>query len=476
MTLITITPPAHIHLIGICGTGMGALAGLLKARGYKVTGSDAGVYPPMSDALAALQIPVAEGYRPENLTPRPDLVVVGNICRQDHPEAAAAREQGIPFASFPRTVHDLFLAEREPIVIAGTHGKTTTTALTAYLLEATGRDPSILVGGVTHNFGNGFKLGNGRQFVIEGDEYDSAYFEKVPKFSFYAPHAAVITSVEHDHVDIYPTVESYEAAFSALAEQITEGPLAIYSGDEGARRVAANAECPVITYGVKGDPFEFEPTWLATPRGNSSFELQVEGISRGIFETPLPGRHNVRNVLAALIMAHSAAGVPLADLQKALPGFGGIDRRQQVIGTPGNITVYDDFAHHPTAVRCTLEALKSRHPGGRIIAAFEPRSATACRNLHQESYARAFDAADMAIIAPLGRSLPENESLDTTKLAADISARRIRAVAVKSIDEIVEIVLANARPGDGVALLSNGSFGAIHPKLVEALEKRFGGA
>jgi len=326
-------------------------------------------------------------------------VVVGNICRQDHPEAAFARESGIPFASFPRTVHDLFLVNREPIVIAGTHGKTTTTALTAYLLEATGRDPSILVGGVTHNFGHGFKLGNGKNFVIEGDEYDSAYFEKVPKFSFYAPHAAVITSVEHDHVDIYPTVEAYEEAFAHLVEQVSPGPLAVYSGDEGARRIAALADCPVITYGVKGDPFQYEPAWLAVPRASGSFELQVEGIPRGIFEPPMAGRHNIRNVLAALIMAHRAAGVPLAGCsRRCLDSVASIDAsRSSALLPTSPSTMTSRIIPPPCAAplkRCVRNtpadgssppsSLAPQRPAGRFIKRATP--ARSMRPIWQSSH------------------------------------------------------------------------------------------
>ncbi|MCK9523250.1 MAG: Mur ligase family protein [Proteobacteria bacterium] len=469
MHKLSLPPSSHIHLIGICGTGMGALAGLLNARGHRVTGSDEGVYPPMSDMLQSLQIPVAIGYGPQNLDPRPDLVIVGNICRADHPEAQAAKDMGIPYASFPRTVRDLFLRERQSLVIAGTHGKTTTTALTAFLLEAAGSDPSVLIGGVTRDFGSGFKLGKGPAFVIEGDEYDSAWFEKVPKFSFYVPHAAVITSVEHDHIDIYPTAEAYEAAFRTLVEQVDPGPLAVYSGDAGAMRVAEHADCPVVTYAVKGDPFSFEPSWLAIPKGLHDFELRIEGRQAGLFRSPMMGRHNLRNTLAALIVAHVSQGVPLETLRAQLPQFQGVQRRQQQLGTPGDITVYDDFAHHPTAVRETLASLKARHPNGKLIAAFEPRSATACRSLHQQAYAEAFDDASLTIIAPCGRNLPDAERLDTQRLARDLRTRGTTATATATTDDVLAAIVDAARPGDTVVLFSNGAFGDIRSRLIDAL-------
>jgi UDP-N-acetylmuramate: L-alanyl-gamma-D-glutamyl-meso-diaminopimelate ligase len=469
MSRIDLEPPATVHLIGICGTGMGALAGLLRARGFVVTGSDARAYPPMSTDLEGRGIRVVEGYRAANLGHDPDLVVVGNVCRVDHPEAAAARERGLAYASLPRTVHDLFLAEREPIVVAGTHGKTTTTALTAYLLHATGREPSFLLGGISADFGAGFGLGLGPHFVIEGDEYDSAYFEKQPKFLSYAPSAAVITSVEHDHVDIYPTAESYRAVFGELAELVDPGPLAIFAGDADALRLADRARCEVTTYGVEGDAPTDELSWCAAVRDAGAFELFVSGDSRGVFRTPIAGRHNLRNTLAALLMAHRAAGVPLAELADALPGFVGVARRQQVVGEPRGITVYDDFAHHPTAVRETISALAANHPPGRLAAAFEPRSATACRRVHQQSYVEAFDSAGLAIIAPVGRELPAEERLDTALLAEELASRGTTAVAASTHDDVIDAILEWARPGDGVVLMSNGAFGGVRERLLEVL-------
>ena len=466
-----IKPPVKVHLIGICGTGMGALAGLLKQSGYDVTGSDSGAYPPMSDELKRLGIPLFEGYSADNLAHHPALVVIGNVCRPDHVEAVAAQKMGLPYASFPQTLKNLFLIHRLPYVVAGTHGKTTTTSLLAFLLEKCGVNPGVLVGGITKDFGAGFKVGEGKPFVVEGDEYDSAYFEKRAKFLSYTPAAAIITSVEHDHIDIYPDKKSYFDAFRAFAELVHPGPLAVYSGDAGCREIleTTHLEANVITYGVEKDPFLFEPSWLASPRGHNKFSLVVEGINHGTWETPLVGTHNLRNTLAALILAHKAAGLSMDELRDALPHFGGIARRQQIIGTPNDITIYDDFAHHPTAVRVTLEALRTRHPKSKIIAAFEPRSATACRKLHQGQYSHAFGNADLALIAPIGRNLPKNEALDTLQLANALQRNGVPSIATESIEHLQSLIEKEAVQGDVVVLFSNGSFGGLHQKLLAAL-------
>ncbi len=470
MRELNIEPPATVHLIGICGTGMGALAGLLAARGYQVTGSDRHAYPPMSTELERLGIKVVEGYAASNLDHNPSLVVVGNVCRRDHPEAAAARERGLTYASMPRTFGELFLKQRRSLVIAGTHGKTTITSLTAFLLHATGRDPSLLVGGVAADFGAGFRLGSGEWFVVEGDEYDSAYFEKIPKFLSYSPRAAVITSVEYDHIDIYSSFDEYRQAFVSLAELVPPpGPLAVYAGDSAAVEVAARASANVVFYGVEGDPFATEPSWVAKELPDRRFELIVDRAACGVFDTPLSGRHNLRNAVAALILCHRAAGVPLEELARALPEFRGVRRRQEVVGRPGGVTIYDDFAHHPTAVEETLAALATLHPPGRLFAAFEPRSATACRRLHQERYAAAFGSAGRVVIAPPGRDLPDDIQLDTRLLARDLTEQGIAATAANSIDEVLEEIVAWVRRGDGVALLSNGAFGGLGKRLLEAL-------
>ncbi|MCP4606170.1 MAG: hypothetical protein GY847_37600 [Proteobacteria bacterium] len=473
MKKLSLSPPATVHLIGICGTGMGALAGLLATRGFRVTGSDLHAYPPMSTALEDLGINVIEGYSASNLDHNPDLVVVGNVCRRDHPEAAAAVEKGLTFASMPNTLCELFLRGKRPLVAAGTHGKTTITSLTAFLLHATGQDPSFLAGGVSTDLGPGFRLGSGDCFVVEGDEYDSAYFEKVPKFISYAPSSAVITSVEHDHIDIYPSFDNYKAAFSQLAKLVKPpGILAVYAGDPTAVEIARLSMAEVVLYGAEGDPLPSSVDWKAVQVGRGRFKLVVNEKDSGLFETGLSGQHNLRNIIASLILCHRSAGVSLDELAHALPGFKGVRRRQEIVGRPAGMTVYDDFAHHPTAVEETLKALAPLHPPGRLLAAFEPRSATACRRLHQSRYTEAFYAAGQVVIAPPGRALPEEELLDTRLLAKQLNERGVTTAIADSVDDVLGLIIEWIRPGDGVVLMSNGSFGGLAARLIEALQPK----
>ncbi|MCU0662797.1 MAG: Mur ligase family protein [Myxococcota bacterium] len=468
-TAITLSPGSTVHLIGICGTGMGALAGLLVDAGYRVSGSDAGIYPPMSTQLEQRGIEISVGYGAHNLAHRPDLVVVGNICRPEHPEAVAAAEMGLRIASMPAVVRDLLLKGKRPIVIAGTHGKTTTTSLTATLLDAAGLHPSVLVGGVAANFGTGARLDNGPHFVIEGDEYDSAFFEKQAKFLSYEPDALVVTSVEHDHIDIYPTFEAYQDAFAQLVRLVRSGPIAVWAGSDAACGLMKGAAVEVVPYAAASDHCAVPPRLLARPTSNQAFRLIMDGADLGLFQTPLRGVHNLRNTLAALAMAHLYAKVDIAALARCLPLFRGVARRQELVATVRGVHVYDDFAHHPTAVRETLLALRGAHPTSKLIAAFEPRSATACRKLHQDAYAEAFEAADHAILAPVGRDLPEDSRLDTTSLAAAIANRGTEAVAAKTLEEVIERIAERVGPGDVVVLLSNGAFGDLRRRVPEAL-------
>ncbi|MCC6873201.1 MAG: UDP-N-acetylmuramate:L-alanyl-gamma-D-glutamyl-meso-diaminopimelate ligase, partial [Sandaracinaceae bacterium] len=396
----------HVHLIGVSGTGMGALAGLLRAAGHHVTGSDVAFQPPMGDALARWGVETRRGYDPANLEPAPDLVVVGNVCRPDHVEARAAIDRGLRYASLPATLAELFLAEREPIVVAGTHGKTTTTSLLAYLLDRAGLDPGLLVGGVARDF-EGARIGHtGGPFVVEGDEYDSAFFEKSPKLWQYLPSGAIVTSIEHDHIDIYPTLATYLAAFTGFVERMAEGsPLVVAADDPLVRDVVRGAgHVRVIGYAIEGDDTgDVVPRWVATPRLDGTarvFDLRRDGALVGTALTPMAGLHNVRNATAAIALAHEACDVPIDALLRALEGFRGVRRRQELVASIGGVSVYDDFAHHPTAVRETVRALRERHPSGRIAAVFEPRSATASRRIHQAAYVEAFDDAHLTVLAP----------------------------------------------------------------------------
>ncbi|GAB4208291.1 MAG: Mur ligase family protein [Sandaracinaceae bacterium] len=469
----------HVHLIGVAGTGMGALAGLLQAAGHRVSGSDVAFYPPMGDALRRWGIETKTGFSPANLEPRPDLVIVGNVCRKDNPEARAAIDGGLRYASMPGALEELFLTERASWVIAGTHGKTTTTTLVAYLLHALGRDPGLLVGGIPLDFGESFRVGRAdAPFVIEGDEYDSAFFEKTPKFWRYAPKAAILTSIEHDHVDIYPTEASYLDAFVGFVERIPEdGVLVAFAGDPHVREVARRARCRVVFYALgHDDTGDVSPTWTAAPiaasGGAQPFDLFVGGTFGCNVLSPLSGEHNVRNALAAIALLSEASNgtLPVTEPVRALRAFRGVKRRQELRGEARGVRVYDDFAHHPTAVRETLAGLAARHPEGRLIAAFEPRSATACRKLHEEAYKEAFYAADLTVLAPLGRTnVPQAERMDVDAVVEGLRARGKDAIAARDLDDVLRTLAREARAGDTVVLMSNGDFGNLHPRLLAAL-------
>lgn len=482
----------HVHLIGVCGTGMGALAGLLRAAGHRVSGSDKAFYPPMGPALKRWGVETREGYGPDNLEPRPDLVVVGNVCRPDHPEARAAIDAGIPYASFPATLAKEVLGARRPLVVAGTHGKTTTSTLLAFLLDRAGLDPGFLLGGVPRDFDASFALGHeGGPFVVEGDEYDSAFFEKSPKLWQYRTQAGILTSVEHDHIDIYPDEASYLAAFEGFVQQLPkDGLLVAYAGDPQVRAVAAKAPCRVSYYALEGDDTGgVSPIWSgALSRGHAvdgrvplALDVYGGGSFCGRVQLPLAGAHNARNALAALALATEAGGADLAGAMRALPTFTGVRRRQDRLATlhhaAGDVWVYDDFAHHPSAVRETVAAIRARHTEGRLIALFEPRSATASRRTHQAEYPEAFAAADATILAPVGRaSVLEEERLDTEAIAAAIRDAGGDAVAAESLDAVVTEAVARATHGDTVLLMSNGTFGDIAPRLIVALtQKLIGG-
>lgn len=466
--------PKSIHLIGICGTGMGSFAGLLKAAGHTVRGSDENVYPPMSDKLAAWAIPVLSGYRPENLDPTPDLVVIGNVIKRTNLEAQAVATRGLPFTSFPHALGELFLKQKHSVVVAGTHGKTTTTSLVAWLLTSAGRDPGLLVGGVPGNFGEGFRLGHGEHFVVEGDEYDTAFFDKGPKFLHYQPRSLILTSLEYDHADIYDSVEAIERQFDRLVDLVPEGGK-IYACANSPRVLGRveHARAPVETYtAAEGVTAHWHARDLTFDAKGASFSLFQQRIRLGRFELPMPGRHNVENAVAAIALA-LGAGLSVSEVKEGLATFKGVARRQTVRAEIDGVRIIDDFAHHPTAVAVTIEAVRQKYPEGQLWAIFEPRTATSSRKYFQDLYATAFDAADQVIIASVGRKeLAEAERLDTETLANTIAARGRNAFYLPDVDAIVTHLAQNARPQDTLLFMSNGGFGGIYAKMEAALRGR----
>ncbi len=473
---------ARIHVMGIGGTAMAALAGMLVDAGYVVTGSDTGVYPPMSDYLASLGIDVMIGYKAENLAHKPDLVVVGNVIRADYEEAQALLASDLLYCSFPQLLGALFLKDRRSIVVAGTHGKTTTTALIAWLLESAGRSPGFLVGGRMKNFERTARTGTGAAFVIEGDEYDTAFFDKGPKFLHYRPRTALITSVEFDHADIYRDLDHVKESFRKLVAIVPpsgddasedgtpDGGCIVARWDhDDVRDVCGDAACEVRKYG-EGQQWDGRIDGVDTERGVMTFTVLRDGNPWGRFESGLVGEHNLYNQVAAVAVLERE-GLTAAQLATGFATFGGIKRRQEIIGEPRHITVLDDFAHHPTAVKVTLEALRLRFGKRRMWAIFEPRSATSRRAVFQEAYAGAFDAAEVVVIAhPHDQSrIPEDERFDSARLVEKLRARGLEAFHYEQVEEIVAVVAANTLPWDVVAVLSNGGFGGLHAKLLKAL-------
>jgi UDP-N-acetylmuramate: L-alanyl-gamma-D-glutamyl-meso-diaminopimelate ligase len=474
----------RIHLIGACGTAMGTLASMLQQRGHDVSGSDQHVYPPMSDFLRAEGIRLLEGYSEAHVTEPIDLVVVGNAISRGNPELETVLDRRLRYCSLPEAVRDFFLWGTQSVVLAGTHGKTTTTSLTGWLLTHAGLDPGMLVGGIARNFGPSgasYRMGSGQLFVIEGDEYDSAYFDKSAKFLKYLPSIAVINNIEFDHADIYPDLEAVRVAFRRLVNLVPRTGLTLLGVDSP----EASALEPLVrsraqTFGVSESAHwraldvAFEPAGgegdeAGTSRTRTTFRLLRDGVDLGVVEVPMAGLHNVRNVLAALAVG-AELGVELEVLREGLLRFEGVKRRLEVVGERRGITIYDDFAHHPTAVAETLRAVRSAAPGRRLWAIFEPRSASSCRRVFQEDFARAFQSADEVVIATVFRSaLPDSERLSESRLVSDLTAAGVAARHLPDVESIVEAVSAEARAGDLIVIMSNGGFGGIHGKLLKAL-------
>jgi UDP-N-acetylmuramate: L-alanyl-gamma-D-glutamyl-meso-diaminopimelate ligase len=461
----------HVHFIGICGTAMATLAVMLKQRGFDVRGSDQNVYPPMSDFLATQGITIHQGYRPEHIDADLDFVVVGNAISRGNAELEELLDKKIRYCSLPEAIRDEFLWGARSIVIAGTHGKTTTTSLTGWVLTHGGLDPSVLIGGIAENFDSSFRLGGGRDFVIEGDEYDSAFFDKTAKFLKYLPDIAVVNNVEFDHADIYPDLDAIRLAFRRFVNLVPRKGLLLLGDDPEARRLAAFAHCRVETFGLD-DGADWQAHDLKPRQDGMTFSVRRKGSPIGSFEVPLLGAYNVRNALAAIAVG-AAAGLSPQTAAEALRQFKGVRRRLQLRAQVDGVSVFDDFAHHPTAIAETLGGVRSAFPEQRIWAIFEPRSATSCRRVFQSDFARAFEAADEVVIAEVFRSnLPEQERLSGEQLVGDLRKMGKKARYIPAVDDIVATVAREKRNGDLVVIMSNGGFGGIHQKLVDALSAR----
>lgn len=469
----------RVHLVGVAGTGMGSFAGMLKAAGYEVTGSDENVYPPMSDMLKAWGIPAASPYRRENLDDaKPDLVIIGNVIRRVNPEATAVRERGLKQMSFPAALGSLFLARSHAVVVAGTHGKTTTSSMMAHVLVEAGKDPSFLVGGVTQNYSGNYRVGKGPHFVVEGDEYDTAYWDKGSKFLHYRPRTAILTSVEFDHADIFRDLPHYEATFEKFVRLIPQdGQLIVCAAYPNAVKLAREGcQGRVVTYVAKeGADADYVPREVSFGANGARFQVVERGTVLGTVELPMGGLHNVENALS-VIAAARGLGLSFDEIARGLSTFQGVKRRQEPRGEPNGILVVDDFAHHPTAVRETIDAIHHRYPERRLWAIFEPRSNTSRRNIHQEDYAHAFTGATRATLKVPERhdKVPVGEELDVRKLVADLQAQGIAAEGSTDVQAMVDLVARESRPGDVLLVMSNGSFGGFIEKLLVALKARTG--
>jgi UDP-N-acetylmuramate: L-alanyl-gamma-D-glutamyl-meso-diaminopimelate ligase len=468
----TIARGARIHLLGVSGTAMASLAGLLEEKGFRVTGSDNDCYPPMSTLLAELGIEVRTPYSPSNLPETVDLVVVGNALSRGNPELEAVLERRLAYASMPEVLKDLFLRDRTPVVVAGTHGKTTTSALTAWLLDSAGREPGFLIGGLPTNFGRSFRSGRGEAFVVEGDEYDTAFFDKGPKFLHYLPQVAILGNVEFDHADIYRDADDVERAFRLFANLVPRNGLLIAGIEsERARRVAAGAISPVETFAV-----ETEADWTAevleSGAEGTRFRVRLKGVGLAEASARLWGPASLRNALAAAAAARFL-GCSGEEIARGLSTFEGVKRRLEVRGVERGVTVVDDFAHHPTAIRETLLAARSRFPGARILSVFEPRSFTSRSRVFQKELGEALALSDEVVLGQVFSSsrLPPAEELSEEQLAEDLGASGVEAAFVPRVEEIVARLEERAGPGDVVLVMSNGSFGGLHQKLLDALRR-----
>ena len=459
----------RFHLVPIGGTAMVPLAALLLEKGHRVSGSDGKLYPPMSTTLERLEIAVAEGFAAEHVPPDADVVVVGNAALRDNVEAAEAARRGIPVLSLPQAVRQYLLPGKTSVVITGTHGKTTTSALTAWLLLESGRDPGFLVGGEMQNLGRGYRLGGGPHFVLEGDEYNAAFFDRGPKFLHYEPQHLFVGNIEYDHADLYPDMASVIEAFRKVVRLVPpQGAVVINADDPRVEELAQESRAPVVRVSIARPTADFSAGDITFHAQGTDFTLLEAGLPTVRLSSPLAGLHNVRNALGAIALARGV-GLSDSEIARALPRFGGVRRRLEIKGEKHGVLVVDDFAHHPTAVAGTLAAARTRFPGRRLWALFEPRSNTAGRKMFEEEYAEAFSAADALVIAPVyhAQRLSEDNRIDREALVRRFGAGGKPAFAPQSIDEIPAILRGQIKPGDVLLLMSSGAFGGLPESLLD---------
>lgn len=459
-----------IYLMGICGTGMASLAGILKQEGYSVTGSDQNVYRPMSRFLEDLSIPVLKGYCPANLEPPPDLVVVGNVITRDNPEALQLSRLAIPYISLPQALKHFALKGRRTIIVAGTHGKTTTSALVAWILEKAGMDPGFMIGGIINNFQRNFKIGEGPFFIVEGDEYDTAFFDKGSKFLHYSPWITVLSSIEFDHADIFRDLEHLVQTFRRLIDLIPPDGLLIINGDDPiVVSEAGRAKCPVISYGLN-EGLQWRAVDITSRKEFTQVRILRKGTEYASLLTPLYGIHNISNLLSAVAVSEFLE-IDTSILCESVRSFAGVRRRQEVKGEKAGVLVLDDFAHHPTAVEKTIGAVREKYGSRRLIAVFEPRSNSSRRNVFQERYASSFDRAELVFVPepPMMEKIPEDERFSSARLVDSLNERGLKAFYSPDSDNLLNQLIGQIRKDDVVLIMSNGSFDNLHDRLLERL-------
>ena len=463
----------NIYMIAICGTAMGSLAAMFKSQGYHVSGSDDQVYPPMSTFLETQGIKILEGFREDHLQSNPDLVIIGNAMSRGNPEVEFVLERKIPYTSSAEALKRFFLQGKSSIVVAGTHGKTTTSAITAWLLEFAGKNPGFMIGGIPKNFNQGFKLSPSNLFVVEGDEYDTSFFDKAAKFFHYLPESVIVNNIEFDHGDIYSDLDQIKLAFKRLINLIPRNGLLLANNDDpNVTEIMSSAFSRVETFGLSSTAF-WNAENIQFSKEQTSFDIIRDGKRFASVNTILTGYHNIRNILAATGVAHFY-GVSAAEIRDALPLFKNILKRLEIKAVINGITIYDDFAHHPSKVKSTIQGLRQRFPDQRIWAVYEPRTATAKMKVMERNYSLAFDDADITVFAPLHlphKIKPENR-LSVESLVEQIRTRNKQVHYLPSVQEIVEFITQHAHPGDQVLIMSNGSFDNIHQRLIDRLSSQ----